>query len=70
MSNREGSLINRSHGRRISARKFIQYALQNDEGEFWQVKYNLADTLVAQYNLPIGIANHLIEQEARRMGQR
>ena len=74
---REGSLFNRSHGRRMSARKFTRMAIESqlenqllDAYNFYLFKFSIADTLVAQYQLPIWQANHLIEQEGRRVGIR
>ena len=73
MSKREGAFINRSNGRRMSVRRFVRYALQSSNPtavDFWKLKYNLADAIVAQYGIRIGDANHLIEQEGRRLGIR
>ena len=67
---REPRALNRSHGQYRNEREIIRGVLKNTPGPFWQIKYNLANQLVADYGIEIGQANHLIEQEARRLGGR
>ena len=61
---------NRSHGQHSDIRAIIWGELLDYRGEFWQMKYNLAGSLSVKYGVPIGEVNHMIEQEARKMGAR
>lgn len=69
--NRSASAVrskNRSHGQYNHVCEIIKQELMKSHGmDFWQIKYNLAGKLSAQYDMPIGEVNHMIEREARRM---